>query len=427
MINIKTLFMITFVLGILIISIFSILEYTYIPLVLTILIMLGYYAIAANQLNKIKSISYEQFADSNYYLGFLFTLVSLSVTLISLVQNNNIELLISQFGIAILTTLVGLSLRIYTINFVPNEETNRESFDFIISQKLQMIDEQITQTIDKNKLFSDVIDEKINMFQVKTEQNINEFTNNLLNNLDVTKLSEIISNISQSMMHNYDKQSEILEKLIEEIKNVNDSYISNIKNVNSYVSKNQNFLDTFITSINEIKEKLGNYTELVNSNTNNYNTNINNLNGLIEKQIIKTDDNQKFVLDSLLNGMNNLKNENINILDLFQNNISNIISKDSNNNVEVINSIKELLKKFETDKNNNDKIYEMLELIKNEIVSTKESTTDIDILENIGNSLKIVIETDKAIKTEIIDNINSTTNEIKNLITNNEVKTADEK
>lgn len=419
--------MITFVLGILIISIFSILEYTYIPLVLTILIMLGYYAIAANQLNKIKSISYEQFADSNYYLGFLFTLVSLSVTLISLVQNNNIELLISQFGIAILTTLVGLSLRIYTINFVPNEETNRESFDFIISQKLQMIDEQITQTIDKNKLFSDVIDEKINMFQVKTEQNINEFTNNLLNNLDVTKLSEIISNISQSMMHNYDKQSEILEKLIEEIKNVNDSYISNIKNVNSYVSKNQNFLDTFITSINEIKEKLGNYTELVNSNTNNYNTNINNLNGLIEKQIIKTDDNQKFVLDSLLNGMNNLKNENINILDLFQNNISNIISKDSNSNVEVTNSIKELLKKFETDKNNNDKIYEMLELIKNEIVSTKESTIYIDILENIGNSLKIVIETDKAIKTEIIDNINSTTNEIKNLITNNEVKTLDEK
>lgn len=427
MINIKTLFMITFVLGILIISIFSILEYTYIPLVLTILIMLGYYAIAANQLNKIKSISYEQFADSNYYLGFLFTLVSLSVTLISLVQNNNIELLISQFGIAILTTLVGLSLRIYTINFVPNEETNRESFDFIISQKLQMIDEQITQTIDKNKLFSDVIDEKINMFQVKTEQNINEFTNNLLNNLDVTKLSEIISNISQSMMHNYDKQSEILEKLIEEIKNVNDSYISNIKNVNSYVSKNQNFLDTFITSINEIKEKLGNYTELVNSNTNDYNTNINNLNGLIEKQIIKTDDNQKFVLDSLLNGMNNLKNENINILDLFQNNISNIISKDLNNNVEVTNSIKELLKKFETDKNNNEKMYEMLELIKNEIVSTKESTTYIDILENIGNSLKIVIETEKVIKTEIIDNINSTTNEIKDLITNNEVKILDEK
>lgn len=125
--------------------------------------------------------------------------------------------------------------------------------------------------------------------------------------------------------------------------------------------------------------------------------------------------------------MNNLKNENINILDLFQNNISNIISKDLNNNVEVTNSIKELLKKFETDKNNNEKMYEMLELIKNEIVSTKESTTYIDILENIGNSLKNVIDTDKPIKTEIIDNINSTTNEIKNLITNNEVKTPDEK
>ena len=125
--------------------------------------------------------------------------------------------------------------------------------------------------------------------------------------------------------------------------------------------------------------------------------------------------------------MNNLKNENINILDLFQNNISNIISKDLNNNVEVTNSIKELLKKFETDKNNNEKMYEMLELIKNEIVSTKESTTYIDILENIGNSLKIVIETEKVIKTEIIDNINSTTNEIKDLITNNEVKILDEK
>lgn len=413
--------MATFVLGILIISIFSVLEYTYIPLILTVLLMFTYYLIGVNQLNKVKSISYEQFADSNYYLGFLFTLVSLSVTLISLVQNNNIELLISQFGIAILTTLLGLSLRIYTINFVPNEESNRESFDFIISQKLQMIDEQITQTIDKNKLFSDVIDEKINMFQVKTEENINEFTNNLLNNLDVTKLSEIISNISQSMMHNYDKQSEILEKLIEEIKNVNDSYISNIKNVNSYVSKNQNFLDTFITSINEIKEKLGNYTELVNTTTNNYNSNINNLNELIEKQIIKTDDNQKFILDSLLNGINNLKNENINILDFFQNNITDIISKHSNNNADVTNSIKELLKEFKSDKNHYDKLYEILELIKN--VSTKESTT----LENIGNSLKILSESDKAIKIEIMDNINSSTNEIKNLISNNEAKTLDEK
>ena len=63
------------------------------------------------------------------------------------------EMLITQFVIAIITTLIGLTLRIYTINFIPNEETNRESFDFIISRKLQMIDDQITQTIDRNKLF----------------------------------------------------------------------------------------------------------------------------------------------------------------------------------------------------------------------------------------------------------------------------------
>lgn len=52
--------------------------------------------------------------DNSYYLGFLFTLVSLAYTLYGYASNENeVDTIINNFGIALATTLIGLVFRVY--------------------------------------------------------------------------------------------------------------------------------------------------------------------------------------------------------------------------------------------------------------------------------------------------------------------------
>lgn len=67
----------------------------------------------------------EQFADSFYYLGFLFTLGALAVSLIPWAFDSvaiTPESVISKLGIALLTTIIGLGGRVYLTQFLASEE-----------------------------------------------------------------------------------------------------------------------------------------------------------------------------------------------------------------------------------------------------------------------------------------------------------------
>jgi hypothetical protein len=72
-----------------------------------------------------------QFADSLYYLGFLFTLISLTVSLLAFSggadTDYDVSGVASRFGVALLTTVIGLGCRIYLVNF-------RKSIDDSLAQ-----------------------------------------------------------------------------------------------------------------------------------------------------------------------------------------------------------------------------------------------------------------------------------------------------
>jgi hypothetical protein len=55
----------------------------------------------------------DRIGDGAYYLGFLFTLVSLSYALYQFTEQGGTEGVISGFGIALATTIVGLALRVF--------------------------------------------------------------------------------------------------------------------------------------------------------------------------------------------------------------------------------------------------------------------------------------------------------------------------
>ena len=60
----------------------------------------------------------EQFADSVYYLGFLFTLIALVVSLYHYRSDSMaLDAIIANFSLALTTTIFGLAVRIYINNF----------------------------------------------------------------------------------------------------------------------------------------------------------------------------------------------------------------------------------------------------------------------------------------------------------------------
>jgi hypothetical protein len=74
-----------------------------------VLIMIGYAVLLGAQLFRLRD---DQSGDNLYYMGFLFTLTSLAVSLYQFSAAGSAEQIVQNFGIAIASTIAGISLRI---------------------------------------------------------------------------------------------------------------------------------------------------------------------------------------------------------------------------------------------------------------------------------------------------------------------------
>jgi hypothetical protein len=74
-----------------------------------VLIMIGYAATLGARLFRLRD---DQSGDNLYYMGFLFTLTSLAVSLYQFSAAGSAEQIVQNFGIAIASTIAGITLRI---------------------------------------------------------------------------------------------------------------------------------------------------------------------------------------------------------------------------------------------------------------------------------------------------------------------------
>jgi hypothetical protein len=74
-----------------------------------VLIMIGYAAMLSARLFRLRD---DQSGDNLYYMGFLFTLTSLAVSLYQFSAAGSAEQIVQNFGIAIASTIAGITLRI---------------------------------------------------------------------------------------------------------------------------------------------------------------------------------------------------------------------------------------------------------------------------------------------------------------------------
>jgi hypothetical protein len=74
-----------------------------------VLVMVGYAALLGARLFRLRD---DQSGDNLYYMGFLFTLTSLAVSLYQFSAAGSAEQIVQNFGIAIASTIAGITLRI---------------------------------------------------------------------------------------------------------------------------------------------------------------------------------------------------------------------------------------------------------------------------------------------------------------------------
>ena len=267
-VQIKYLFLVALVIGVLFIMLGGFTDKTALSVVLTISVMIAYFLIGHKIVER-ELLTNEQFADSNYYLGFLFTLISLASSLYIL-SNGSMEgglltRLIGQFGISISTTIVGLSLRIYLLSFSPNIGSNIESFNLMIMEKLQMLNDHIGHSIDQTKTFSNVIDEKVNLFIEQTLKSVEMYNERLVESLDQHSITNIFDKIYADMDKVHANQEERVDKIYENITNYHERYEAQTQ---SSVKAFQNSITDSEKWISEFNDSMGKSAgSIANSNT----------------------------------------------------------------------------------------------------------------------------------------------------------------
>ncbi|QYK05835.1 hypothetical protein [Shewanella zhangzhouensis] len=162
------------------------------------------------------------FSDSVYYLGFILTLMSLIVAMMffNVEQGvNAASAVITQFGAAMTTTLVGMALRIYYQNFDMTVESAQLSAKETLEQTVKSFNVQMRSTNRSLSTLSKAMDEsiqeaekrnKISMeLYEKTQESIQELSKNALE--DFTKTMEHALKSSLERLDNY--STELASKL----------------------------------------------------------------------------------------------------------------------------------------------------------------------------------------------------------------------
>lgn len=108
---------------------------SFISIILCLFVMLLYYLYGREKQKSLKGLSNKRFADSLYYLGFLFTLCSLLAAFLSISNipaenvSDKMPHLIGMSGVALVTTIFGLSLKIFHSQFDLSSQGHFEGLD----------------------------------------------------------------------------------------------------------------------------------------------------------------------------------------------------------------------------------------------------------------------------------------------------------
>lgn len=189
--------------------------------------------------------------DNTYYLGFLFTLVSLAYTLYKYSSNENeVEAIIHNFGVALATTLLGLVGRVY---FIQVKE------DPAVFEKAV----RISLTDQASNLIGVIADIRVDLLTMKTsiQQNIEDGVNKSMEIMTQSML-DASESYKQDLRKNSEKLQEVLTENLNAFQVVIQASNDTIKESNSLLL---HAINEFREVSNSLTNELKGYTNRIQS------------------------------------------------------------------------------------------------------------------------------------------------------------------
>lgn len=212
-------------------------------LLIPLLAMGLYVFIGINRVDT--SLSDEKFADSCYYMGFLFTITAIAIGMIDIGITSSVSLdtLAWRFGVAMVSTVVGMGVRVYLVNFKLDA-----------SDSIQMAEDAIVQGANKFVGRLEVATDRYHIF----ETNVNASTEMVVDHLNqrMDKLTEDHTSRLDENFRNLTQQTAIqLQSVLSEIQvavvTVQDLAKISRDSIKDFMDGLQNELVIFRANLNE--------------------------------------------------------------------------------------------------------------------------------------------------------------------------------
>ncbi|BAL23708.1 methyl-accepting chemotaxis protein [Azoarcus sp. KH32C] len=127
-------------------------------LALPLTVMALYIGLGARRSDK--DVSDEKFADSCYYIGFIFTITSIIFSLFDLPQiGAKMSEIAVRFGVAMVSTVVGLAVRVYLVSFKQDLNDAVAAAEEGVIDATNRLREQLTIALEKMREFDSRVDE----------------------------------------------------------------------------------------------------------------------------------------------------------------------------------------------------------------------------------------------------------------------------
>ena len=278
------------------------------------LTVMGFYTWALYS-DQVTAISTEQKADSVYYLGFIFTLIAMTISLVILANESNAELafrpIVVNFGLALSTTIVGLVVRIFWLQLSAQtlDDAELSMRDKIIrrTHELQEQSERIVASMNGLSSQMTAVAEPLRTYFKKLSDSfeISESINKNLSELrsntrkagdDLVGLSETISALSPEMQKLNEKVASAVEVPLTITEDLAAIEVSSQK-----VSKG---FDTLSTSTLELSPKLPQFAEVILAAGNKLSESVMDMERKIAHAEELSDKSNKAVIESLEENQN---------------------------------------------------------------------------------------------------------------------------
>ena len=223
----RIMFVGTYILGVILIILATIFaqENSLIVLLVSIIPMIiyGIYVYSNRKKPNVNTI-----ADSAYFLGFLFTITSISLSLYLLTPNENdltkqFNRIIQIFGFALITTIIGLLIKVCVVNLKPDLDDLSENIMENLHESVSLFDDELVNAIERFQEIDQQLSDRYTDFTnkvIRMEKDTLEKTSGHLDHIITNsgqELEKFINESGQSLTTSMEESSKTLTAIMTKV------------------------------------------------------------------------------------------------------------------------------------------------------------------------------------------------------------------